>query len=260
MLPGMTRAALLVLLAACTASSNDFPPRSGGATGVGPVTSGPGGTTGDGGVSDANDGDAGVAVSGRICIVRDLRHLTTCDTLKGDASVVKVSIGGRAPAAPPAKTGEFSIVAPLGTDLVWHASGTNFITTAMPFGPDNTIPIVPDLVYTDLLNQNHVTLLTEGQGSVFVRAVTGALAESGVSATTTLVTGNVIPLYDADISSTDWREIGPTQAAGVIWFPGVQVTTTTPARITLSRVGGTPVNVSVNVEDQVITFLTQDVP
>jgi hypothetical protein len=257
----MTRAALLVLLAACTGSSNDFPPRSGGPTGIGPVTTGSGGTIGDGGIGDGNDGDAGVAVSGRICIVRDLRHLTTCDTTsRGDASVVKVSIGGRAPAAPPTRTGEFSIIAPLGTDLVWHASGTNFITTAMPFGPDNTIPIVPDVVYRELVNLNHVTVLAEGQGSVFVRAVTGALAESGVSATTTLVTANVLPLYDADTSATDWREIGPTQSSGVMWFPGVQVTTTTQARITLSRVGGTPVNVSVNVEDRVITVLTQDVP
>ena len=259
MLPAMTRAAVLVLLAACTGSTNDFPSRSGGPSGVGPVNSGSGGTTGDGGVTDATDGDAGVAVSGRICIVHDLRHLTVCDTARGDASVVKVSIGGRAPAAAPARTGEFSIVAPLGTDLIWHASGTNFITTAMPFGPDNTIPIVPDADYRDLVNQNHLTMLAEGQGSVVVRAVSGALAESGVSATTNLVTANVVPLYDADNSAIDWREIGPTQSAGVMWFPGVQVTTT-PARITLSRVGGTPVNVQANVEDQIITFLTQDVP
>jgi hypothetical protein len=258
----MIRAALVVLLAAsCTASTNDFPPRA-GPTGTGPVTTGPGGSTGgDAGVTDALDGDAGVAVSGRICIVRDLRKLTACDTSTqtGDASGVKVSIGGRSPAASPARTGEFSIVVPLGTDLVWHASGAKFITSAMPFGPDNTIPIVPDTVYTDLLNENHATILQEGQGSVFVRAVTGALPETGVTATTNLVTANAAPLYDANISASDWREVGPTQAAGVIWFPGVQVTTT-PARITLSRLGGTPVNVAVSVEDQVITFLTQDVP
>jgi hypothetical protein len=260
MLPVMTRAAVLVLLAACTGSPNDFPARSGGPSGVGPVTGGTGGTTGDGGVSDAIDGDAGVAVTGRICIVRDLRHLTTCDTTaRGDASVVKVTIGGRSPVTPPAKTGEFSIIAPLGTDLVWHASGTNFVTTAMPFGPDNTIPIVVGADYGDLQVQNHLTILAEGQGSVFVRAVRGAVAETGVSATTNLVTANVAPLYDADTSAIDWREIGPTQSSGVMWFPGVQVTTT-PARITLSRVGGTPVNVSATVEDQVITFLTQDVP
>jgi len=256
----MIRAAMVVLLlASCTASTNDFPTRPGGPGGI--VTSpGPGGTTGDGGVGDASDGDAGVAVSGRICIVRDLRKLTTCDTsVRGDASVVKVTIGGRSPLAPPAKTGEFSIVAPLGSDLVWHASGTNFVTTAMPFGPDNTIPIVASADYTDLLNQNQVTILAEGQGSVFVRAVSGAVPASGVSATSNLVTGNVVPRYDADTSATDWRELGPTQADGVMWFPGVQVTTT-PAQITLTRNGGTPVKLSVNVEDQTITFVTQDVP
>ena len=118
---GMTRAALLVLLAACTASTNDFPTRPGGPTTI--VTSpGSPGTTGDGGVGDGNDGDAGVSITGRVCIVADLRSPTICDTRpQADASIVKVSIGGRTPAVPPAKTGEFTILVPLGTDLVWHA-------------------------------------------------------------------------------------------------------------------------------------------
>lgn len=256
----MMRAALVVLLVGCNASTDDFPTRGGGPTGIGPVTSGSGGTTGDAGTGDGNDGDAGVTLSGRICIVRDLRKLTTCDTsTRGDASKVTVSIGGRT-AAPPAKTGEFSILAPLGTDLVWHASGTNFVTTAMPFGPDNLIPIVDSEDYRVLQVDNQLTVLGEGQGSVVVRAVTGAVAASGVSATTTLVSGNVVPLYDADTSATDWRVLGPTQSSGVMWFPGVQVTTTTPGRITLSRNGGPQVPVTVSVEDQTITFLTQDVP
>ena len=253
----MKRAALIALLAACTASSSDYPTRPGGGGGV-IVGGGGGGTTGDGGVSDGADRDAGVAVAGRVCIIKDLRQLTTCDTTK-DASGVKVSIGGRTPASPPAKTGEFTIFAPLGTDLVWHASGTAFETSAMPFGTDNIIPIVPDTVYTELLNLNMASVAPQGQGSVVVRVVSGAQPASGVAAVSTLISGNAIPLYDADASATDWREVGPTQTAGVVWFPGVQVTTTA-ARITLSRTGGTSVPVAVNVEDQTITFVTQDVP
>lgn len=252
----MKRAVLIALLAACTANSNDYPTRPGGGGVV--IVGGGGGTTGDGGVSDAGDGDAGVAVTGRVCIIKDLRQLTTCDTTK-DASVVKLSIGGRTPASPPARTGEFTIFAPLGTDLVWHATGSNFASSAMPFGTDNLIPIVPDALYNDLLLQNIGSTLPAGQGSVVVRAVTGTVPAVGVAATTTLISGNAIPRYDADTSATDWREVGPTQSAGVVWFPGVQVTTT-PARITLTRTGGTPVSVTVNVEDQTITFVTQDVP
>jgi hypothetical protein len=255
----MTRAALIALLVACTANSNDYPLRpGGGGGGVIIGGGGTGGTTGDGGVGDGGDGDAGVSVSGRVCILKDLRQPTLCDTNQ-DASKVSVSIGGRSPASPPAKTGEFTILAPLGTDLVWHATGVNFIRSAMPFGTDNLIPIVPQALYSDLLLQNMVTLLAEGQGSVVVRTVTGAAPAPGVSATTTLVTANVIPLYDADTSPTDWRELGPTQTHGVLWFPGVN-DTTTPARVTLTRIGGTPVVMSVNVEEQTITFLTQDVP
>src|ERR1044071_7460685 len=254
----MKRAALIALLAACTASSSDYPMRPGGGGGVIVGGGGSGGTTGDGGV-DGGDGDAGVSVSGRVCILKDLRQPTLCDTAQ-DASKVSVSIGGRSPASPPAKTGEFTILAPLGTDLVWHATGLHFTRSAMPFGTDNLVPIVPLALYSDLLLQNMVTLLAEGQGSVVVRAVTGAAPAVGVSANTTLVSGgSVVPLYDADPSPTDWRELGPTQTHGVLWFPAVN-DTTTPARITLTRTGGTPVVVSVNVEQQTITFLTQDVP
>jgi hypothetical protein len=253
----MKRAALIALLTACTASSNDFPPRPGGGGG-GVVSGGGGGTTGDGGVGDGGDGDAGVSVTGRVCILKDLRQPTLCDTNQ-DASKVSVSIGGRTPVSPPTRTGEFSIFAPLGTDLVWHATGTNFARTAMPFGTDNLVPIVPDALYNDLLLQNIGALLQEGQGSVVVRAVTGAVPATGVSATTTLVSGNVVPRFDADTSATDWREVGPTESHGVLWFPGVQ-TTTTPARITLTRAPGSPAVVSVNVEEATISFLTRDVP
>lgn len=228
-------------------------------------TGGGGGTIGDGGLGDGGlvgdggaVGDAGVAVSGRVCIVRDLRLPTSCDATVSAAGV-RVTLGGRTPAAPPAATGEFTIIAPLGTDLVWRATGANLIPTVMPFGTDNTIPVVPDGLYTDLVSQNHAAIAPAGQGSVVVRAVTGASSAPGVTATSNLVSANLTPLYDADNSRTDWREVGPTQSAGVMWFPGVNVTTT-PARVTLTRNGGTPVVVSVDVEELAITFVTQDVP
>lgn len=250
----MTRAVLAVLLAACSSNAGgDYPTRPGGG---GPVGGGGGGSA-DAGAGDGGAGDAGVLVAGRVCIIKDLRHLTDCDTAK-DASVVSVTLGTRSPTTAPARTGEFTIVAPLGTDLVWRAKATNFVTSVMPFGTDNVLPIVPDALYTELLSQNSVTLLPEGQGSVVVRVVTGTAPAAGVTGTTTLVSNNVIPRYDEANSAIDWGLVGPTQTAGELWFPGVDVTTT-PARITLTPSTGTPVTVSVSVEDQAITFLTQDV-
>jgi hypothetical protein len=210
----------------------------------------------DAGIADGGN-DGGVLIAGRVCIVKDLRTPTVCDTTK-DASAVKVTLGTRTPTAAPARTGEFTIVAPLGAP-VWHATGVNFISSVMPFGPDNTIPIVPDELYLlSLLPSNNVTLQAEGQGSVVVRVVSGVAPVANVTATTSLVSNNTIPLYDAR-DALIWSTTGPTLTNGALWFPGVDVTTA-PARITVTPQGGTAVSTEVNVEDQAITFVTQDLP
>lgn len=248
---------LLVLLPACQASPGDYPPRPGGGGPVIIAGGGGSGSGGDAGVGDGGASDAGGLISGRVCIVTDLRTPTTaCDTTK-NASQIKVTLGTRTTTSPPARTGEFTIEAQLGTELVWHATGTNFIPSVMPFGTDNTIPVVPDTLYMDRLNENNVTLLAEGQGSVVARVVSGLAPVAGVKATTTLASNNAIPRYGAK-SDTDWSEAPPTQAVGVLWFPGVDVTTS-PARITFTPAVGTAVSVAVNVEDLAITFIVQDV-
>jgi len=118
---------------------------------------------------------------------------------------------------------------------------------------------VSDVVYNELIALNAVTLLPEGQGSVVVRAVNGVAPAPGVNATSTLTSANVIPRFDDANSADDWREIGPTQANGMLWFPGVDVTTP-PASITLTPPApGTPVLVRVSVEENAITFVTQDI-
>jgi hypothetical protein len=253
MISAMKRAALALVLAACSSSINDFPPLPEG----GPLggTSGGGGTTGDAGIADGGS-DGGVLIAGRVCIVKDLRTPTVCDTTK-DASTVKVTLGTRTPTAAPARTGEFTIIAPLGAP-VWHATGLNFVSSVMPFGPDSTIPIVPDTLYLEMLSRNGVTLLAEGQGSVLVRVVNGIAPVANVTATTSLVSNNTIPLYDTK-DALIWSTTGPTLASGALWFPGVNVTTA-PTRITVTRQGGVAVSTEVNVEDQAITFVTQDLP
>lgn len=249
--------AALPALPACSAHENDFPSRPGGG---GMSGGGGGGGTTDGGTGDGGigDGDAGVLLSGRICVVKDLRKLTTCDGTV-NASGFSVQLGTRTPPGPPTKTGEFTIFAQLGTDLVWRVSGNGFVLTVMPYGTDNTIPVISSQDYGALLNEFSTGPTAAGQGSVVVRAVNGPAAEPGVAATSTLVSNGTaaLALYD-QTGSTLWSQTGPTQTAGVMWFPNVDVTTT-PARVTLKPVTGPSVGVDVGVVDGAITFVTQDV-
>lgn len=258
MISAMKRAALALVLAACSTSSKDFPPLPGG-SGPGGTSGGGGGTVGDGGMGSG--GDAGTLINRRVCIVSDLRTPTICDATK-NASGVKVTLGTQTPVSLPARTGEFTIVQPLDTDLVWHVTGAGFVTSVVPFSSEVTIPIVPEALYDELQSSNTL-MIVEGQGSVLARAVIGSSPVAGVLATSTLVVNTPpVPLYGPDPSIRDatatWRDTGPTLGNGAIWFPGVDVTTT-PAQITFTRQGGAPVSTRVNVEDQAITFIIKDV-
>jgi hypothetical protein len=256
----MKRTVLVVLLAACQASTADYP--------TGPGSPGPPVTVKPSDGSDAGvDGDAGdggllVPVSARVCIVSDLRTPTVCDP-KGDASRVTVTLGNQHPDAAPAKTGEFTIQAEVGTNLSWQVTGATFIPTVMPFGTTAIIPLVPDQLYNDLLNSNILSVNTV-QGSVVVRVLSGGLPAQGVTATSTLVStsSNTVPVYDEDNSPTNWREIGPTGKAGIIWFAGIDVNqapgTITLGTITLKPTGGTAVPFDVRVVTGAITFVTKD--
>jgi len=245
----MKNAVLAVaVLVACQSSVDDYPSRPGSG---GPTTVGAGNSGGD-----AGTGDGGLGITGRLCILRDLRKVADCDATK-DASRLSVTLGTKRPNAAPSKTGVFTIPDQLGTGLVWRVTGATIISTVMPFGTDTVIPVVPDDLYTELLASNRMTILAEGQGSVVVRVVRGVAPASGVAATSNLVSANTVPLYDADNSALDWRQIGPTQSAGIVWFPGVNVTTT-PAPITLTPMVGKPVTLSASVETGAITFVTQD--
>jgi hypothetical protein len=252
----MKRAALALVLAACSASSNDFPPLAEGG-GTPGISSGGGGT---GTVRDAGTGDGGASgglIQGRVCIVNDLRNPTLCDTTK-DASVVKVTLGTRTPTTGPDPTGHFTIVAPSGSP-VWHASGLNFISSVIPYGTDPTIPIVPDLFYGDVLRMNGGLTIQGGQGSVLARVVSNGSPVANVAAATNLTSNSITltPLYDTK-DGLVWSTAGPTLASGAVWFPLVDVTSAS-GRITFTPQGGTPVITRVdNVEDQAITFVTQD--
>jgi hypothetical protein len=252
--------AMLLALAACHAGAggDDFPVVGGGG---GPIAGGGGGIVGDAGDGDAADGDAGIPVSGRVCVLKDLRQPTLCDDTK-DASQLVLTLGTRPPVTL-SKLGEFSISAALGTDLTWHVSGAvgdKIVPTVMAYGTETIIPVISTLLYNDFLGSIGVVLVDQ-QGSIVVRAVSGVDPAVGVKATTTVPTTSGETFYDGS-TPTNWIADTATGAFGIVWFADVPLANKPPttALIGLGVPGGSlPVTVSANVENAAITFVTQDI-
>jgi hypothetical protein len=254
---------VLVLLAACNSGAgNDFPigPGGGGGIIIG-GTSPPGGGSGDAGVGDGGDGDAGIPTSGRVCLLTDLRRIgdpAACSMTGADDLVV--ALGGHT--ATTAVDGTFTILAPLGSGLSWQVTGgahtpTNLITpSVMPFGTDNTIPAIVATQYLDLLHGNG-SVLSDLQGSIFVRVVNGVTGVASVTATSPDATDPT--LYDGAVNGTSWGQ-NLTGKFGIVWLPAVSIPVPAgPTKVTLVTQAVTLATASVTVEDQAITFLTQDV-
>lgn len=244
---------LVVLLPACQASPDDYPPRPGGGGPV--IIGGGGGGSGGGGGGDAGVGDggggAGVQIFGRACVLADLRMLTKCrDTGAGG---LKVSLGTGTGTTNP--DGTFTMVAPLGAGFTWHVTGASFVTSVMPFGTDNTIPVMTSEEYLNLLELNASSLQDEQHGSVVVRVVAGSSPVAGVTASLSPVADSPT-YYDAMNSPTDWNTTS-TGPAGVVWVPSVS--TRSLVTLTLSTAGKTTLATAL-AESQAITFVTQSVP
>jgi hypothetical protein len=244
--------ALLVLVAACRASADDYP--------IGPGAEGSGQSGGgDAGTSDARDaaeGDAGVQITGRVCLVTDLRNPTAC----ADNQVVRnitVSIGTTRTAIPNQR-GDFTISAPLGP-FTWRVTGRDVITSVVPFGADTRLPVISDVLYTELLSANDVTR-TDLQTSVVVRVVNGVMAVANVRAASVPATPD-LARYDDEDSLLDWRsdQLG-TGPAGVAWLPDIPLASDTSiaATVNLTPPVGTAVSTQVPVENQAITFVTTE--
>jgi len=253
--------AMLLVVAACRAGGGDDFPVGGG--GGGPIGIGNGGGT-DAGTADA-DGDAGIPLTGRVCVLTDLRKPTLCDSTK-DASHLVLKLGTRPPVAL-SKLGEFQIAAALGTDLTWHVTGSlntvddPIIPTVMAYGTENTIPVISAALYNDFLSSATHVVLADQEGSIVVRVVSGVKPAAGVRATTTRPTTNGETFYDGS-TPLNWLADTVTGSLGVVWFPDVPLANTPPttARIGLSIFGGAPpVTVNASVENGAITFVTKDI-
>jgi hypothetical protein len=259
----MKRAALALVLAACSASSKDFPPLPEGAPPGGTSSGGGGGTLGDGGIGDGGVSDGGVPIMGRVCLVQDLRAPTSnCDLMKAGGLTVTFSTPGASDAgtgivvgtAMTGPDGRFTIVAPRGSGT-WHVTGGAIATSVMLYGTENIIPGILAEQYLDLRESNGMHPGDELHGDAVVQVVRGTSPVTGISAT-------VAPLaesetrYDSSNSVTDWNT-GATQTGGIVWIPDAQLGT---AHLTLSATDGTTNPVDATIERQAITFVTRPIP
>lgn len=243
---------VLALVAACQASGAG-----------GPVVIGGGG-------GDAGTGDGNTQLQGRVCLLKDLRHLTACSESGASGLLVALAVGSpqmvKAMAVTTDEQGHFSIVPPLCTDCTWRvtsATDQRIVRSLMPFGTDPTIPVIGFDDYNTLLIANGQVLAD--QGSVVVRVVSGAAPVPQVAiATTTLPVAGALKdavFYDSDTSQDVWNQT-QTQSGGVVWLPLVppSLSTSTSGTITLTRSGGGSVTTTATLLSTWITFLTTGFP
>ncbi len=239
----MRAASIVLLLAACQSGGDDgFPIAPGG--GLPPtITPAP-----DGPQLDAST-DGATSLAARVCVILDPRNPAACAT--GNAAGIMVTLGTST--ATTASDGSFTIAAPTTSNLFWTASAPGFVPTVMPFGTVHLLPILTAERYNDLLLDNGV-VLQAGQGSLFVRVVSGSASASGVTAT--VEPASLFgPLYDG-ASALIWDR-DATGAGGMVWIPDALAGTAT---LTLANPSTSPVTLSLPVTEGAITFGTVAIP
>jgi len=241
---------LVLALAAChTGGGDDYAVVPGGPGVFGGGTTG--GTTGSDGGTD--DGDGGV--SQRVCLLTDLRQLKLCAAT--GAGGLRVTLGNVT--ATTADDGTFTLVPPGGV-LTWHVTtvmptGPQIVTTAMAYSGQLSVPAITTAVYDDLLHSNSVPIILDGQGSLVIHLTRAGASLPGAKATLAPVSANNT-LYDSS-SLLIWNA-NQTGTFGVVWAPGV--TAGTEQFTIIPQTGATVGPVSATIENQAITFVTQEVP
>lgn len=229
----------LLLLAACK-SADDYPPLNGGGGGGG----GGFGTMVDAPRADTGLGD-GTMVTGRVCLIPDLRTPTACATT--GAANITVQLGTETTMT--SDDGMFSLTASGGTNLVWRASASGLVSSTVPFSTANILPIITADLYNDITSTNGV-IINSGEGSLvlYVRETGAPLMGADV---TIAPAATFLPMRDTNDPLT-WVQ-GATGAAGVSWTPGVTQGTTT---VTVAPGMGSPQAVMLPIDDGAITFAT----
>ena len=226
-------AALALVLAACpNADTDDYPvlPNAGTRTPTG----------------------APNLIFGRVCVLVDARVFATCTTFNLLPMTVKV--GASSTTTNP--DGTFVLPAPQGSNLAFTVTGPNIVTSTQPFSVNNTIPVVPQDLFGQMLTANGITL-TAGSGSVLASVVSrGGVPVSGVTAVST-PSPAFGPFFDGT-TPTSWTLNG-TGSRGIVWLPGVNAGA---ASLTLNDVGssGETTVDGIQVIDGGITFVDAVLP
>lgn len=260
----MTRAIAAAAAALCACSSvNMFPPSKtgGGDDGHGGMMGVDGGVTGDGG------GIGSGLVSGRVCLMQDLRT-PTIGCAGSTVAGLTVTLG--ASAATTTANGGFTMAMPTGTNLVWTVSGTTTTppvpieTSVMSFGATGAlIPAIAQGDYESLIDTNGATFDPASEGSIVASVTEQGAPLSGE-------VGQVTPaplavLYDT-ASADNWSP-DDTSTHGIVWATGVTAGTAQLSVVPHTQVGsgsgsgsGDGVAAGIVVQADAITFVQLDTP
>ena len=236
----MRRTWILIALAACKqGAGDDYPINPGG------DDNGNFHPQADAPAADQALGDGSGMLTGRVCVLADLRQPTMCAGT--GAGNITVTLGTAM--ATTADDGMFSLVSPGGTNLSWTIVGADVVTSVVPLSTSNILPAITATYYDDMLTANGV-IINSGEGSLvlFVRDATGALPGAAVTLTPT---ATFLPMHDTSNKSV-WSQ-GNTGPAGVSWTPGA---TAGSVSVRVSPPAGTAQQVSLPIVDGAITYTT----
>lgn len=188
-------------------------------------------------------------LQGRVCLVTDLRDVSTCAST--GAGGLTVALGTKS--ATTLADGSFSIEAPVGSDLVWQVSGASIQTSIAPFSAMSSIPVITTLDFLQL-ESDHSVLEVVGQGSVLAHVVFADSPKVPVvmAKATASPLGAYLPLYDGSVAGL-WTQ-NFTGAFGAVWVPGLLAGT---VALTIAAPGGATKTINgLPVVDRAITFAT----
>ncbi len=220
----MRRLSPLLFLLASLASCADEAPRPYGRPGGG------GGGGGGGGRSDAMpsqpDAQDGARISGRLCLVDDMREPLACDASTALADITIVVLGSGA-STTTASDGSFSLPSPGGTDAILKiaegADGFRDVLSPIKLVDDAALnlelPAIPDLTWQSLLND--VGLIEpDASASIATYLVKDGLPLADAEITPPVGTVSA-PVYDGPNDPNDWSSGGLTGTRGACIMVGV---------------------------------------
>lgn len=251
------RLAPLLAIFACSCAADERPPGGGGGGGGGGGIGSP-----DAELPVIDGGMAGI--SGRLCLIDDLRNPEDCTATSGLADI-SIEISGGASTLS-RDNGSFTLPSPGGSiaDLQIAFGDDGFRDALIPIGladgsaEDLLIPLVPETVWESLLVT--VGVLEPDATSSIAAYFVDAQGDPVPNAEVIVPSGTIEPpLYDGPSGPEDWLAGGLTGASGAVLMIGVpsiepEVSFIVSRMADIQSVGGVP------VQPNVLTFVTVALP